>query len=441
MTLALQIGTFFGIPAINRPGNPPTRGILKRLLAEGLLITFQPVNQPVKSAFFPFLPVRTMHVVHGLRSGGMELGVVKLVNRLDPASVRSAICSTTPAARSLKCELPPAVSLFELRRRNGNDPMLVRDLYRLFRRERPHVVHTHAWGTLVEGLVAARLARVPVVVHGEHGTLQLKAHQRWVQKRAWASVDQLLSVSSRLAERISRETAFPLTRIRTIRNGVDLSRFGHLPREAARATLSLPADARIAVAVGRLVPVKDHLTLIEAIGALRRRGVDVSLAIAGEGALRAALVERAAALGIRDQVYFLGHRSDIEVVFAAGDVFVLSSESEGLSNTILEAMASGLAVVATSVGGADEMVQDGLTGVLVRPGARDELASALAAVIEDDVLRRQMGAAGRARAEAEFSLSTMVQRYESMYVELAARKSASHRRQSDASIVERRGAA
>jgi len=383
-----------------------------------------------------------MHVVHGLRSGGMELGVVKLVNRLDPGRVRSAICSTTPAASSLKKELPPAVSLFELHRRNGNDPGLVWDLYRLFRRERPHVVHTHAWGTLVEGLVAARLARVPVVVHGEHGTLQLRAHQRWVQRRAWASVDQLLSVSSRLAERISLETRFPLARIRTIRNGVDLSRFGHLPRQAARAMLSLPADARIAVAVGRLVPVKDHITLLEAIVAVRRRGVNVSLAIAGDGPLRSALVERAAALGISNDVYFLGHRGDIEAVFAAGDLFVLSSASEGLSNTILEAMASGLAVVATSVGGADEMVQDGITGVLVRPGARDEMASALAAVIEDDVLRHQMGTAGRARVEAEFSLSTMVERYESMYVELAARNAASiYRRQSDASIVERQGAA
>src|SRR5690606_38208675 len=120
----------------------------------------------------------------------------------------------------------PDVPVFELQRRPGNDLRFVRDLYRLFRRERPHVVHTHAWGTLLEGLVAARLARVPFIVHGEHGTLQLRGYQRRLQRAAWSRVDRVLSVSSRLAERMAAETGFPADRIMTLRNGVDLSRFG-----------------------------------------------------------------------------------------------------------------------------------------------------------------------------------------------------------------------
>jgi sugar transferase (PEP-CTERM/EpsH1 system associated) len=358
-----------------------------------------------------------MHVVYALQPGGMEFGVVKVVNGLSPDRIQSSVCSTNPAGE-LKGLLRPNVSLFELRRRAGNDPALVRSLYRLFRRERPDIVHTHAWGTLVEGLVAARVAGVPAVVHGEHGTLQLRAHQRFVQRHAWASVDRLLSVSSRLAERIARETAFPRERIRVIRNGVDLRRFGRVTREAARAALGLPADARMALAVGRLVAVKDHLTLLDAVNQLHRQGLDVTVVLAGEGPLQPLLAERASSLGIANRVHFLGHRSDVDVVLAAADMFVQSSTSEGLSNTILEAMASALPVVATRVGGADEMVQDGLTGLLVPPSSAGDLAAAMATLLADPTRARALGESGRGRVESEFSLEAMIRRYEELYVEL-----------------------
>ena len=114
-------------------------------------------------------PLRVMHIVDRLQPGGMELGVIKLVNGSDPAEIASSICSTRPTV--LRDLVRPDVPVFELNRRDGNDPRLVWALYRLFRRERPDIVHTHAWGTLLEGWSAARLARVPIVVHGEHGTL------------------------------------------------------------------------------------------------------------------------------------------------------------------------------------------------------------------------------------------------------------------------------
>jgi sugar transferase (PEP-CTERM/EpsH1 system associated) len=356
----------------------------------------------------------------------MEHGVVKLVNGLDATRVQSAVCSTKPAG-TLKDLLAPNVPLFELRRRDGNDPKLVWALYRLFVRERPDIVHTHAWGTLLEGLLAARLARVPVVIHGEHGTLQLRPHQRWLQRRGWSAADRVLSVSSRLAERITRETGFPLERIRVIRNGVDIERFGRVERSSARAILRLPADQPTLVTVGRLVPVKDHETLLQAMAQLRRDGVLPTLAIAGDGPLLEPLKARAAALGLDAQVRFLGHRPDVEVVLGAADVFVLSSESEGLSNTILEAMASGLPVVATRVGGADEMVRPGQTGYLVAPHSPQGLADALASLVRSPRVRQAMGTAGRRRVEAEFSLAAMVSRYEAMYAE-AVTVDAAHQR-------------
>jgi L-malate glycosyltransferase len=344
--------------------------------------------------------------------------VLKLVNGLDPRRVRSAVCSTRPGG-ALGALLAPHVPLFELRRREGNDPALVWRLYRLFRRERPHVVHTHAWGTLLEGLTAARLARVPLVVHGEHGTLQLRPRQRWCQQQAWARVDRLLSVSSRLAERMAEATKFPVDRIQVLRNGVDLGRFGLGSRVAARDALGLPLDATVAGAVGRLVPVKDHVLLVEAAALLQRQGLRPLVAIAGEGPSRSAIEERAAALGVADRLRLLGHRPDVETVFAALDVFVQPSRSEGLSNTIMEAMAASLPVVATQVGGADELVVDGVTGLLVQPGVAESLAGALGRLLSVPADQARMGTAGRSRVETEFELSVAVRRYERLYVDLA----------------------
>jgi sugar transferase (PEP-CTERM/EpsH1 system associated) len=364
-------------------------------------------------------PVRVMHVVYTLRTGGMEMGVVKLVNGLDPARVRSSICSTTPAGE-IKALVQPSVPVFELSRRAGNDPRIVAALYRLFRRERPHVVHTHAWGTLLEGLVAARAAGVPAVVHGEHGTLQLRVHQRWLQRMGWAAADRLLSVSSVLAGRMAETTGYPAERITTIRNGVNLERFHAASHEAARAALGLPVGTPIVGTVGRLVPVKDQATLVDAVAELGKGGVAATLVIAGDGPERARLEARAAERGV--DLRLLGYRPDVEQVLGALDVFVLSSTSEGLSNTILEAMAAGRPVVATRVGGAEEMISDGVTGVLVPPSDAPAMAAALRRVLAAGDRGAAMGAAARQRVESEFTLAGMMQRYERMYTEVALAK-------------------
>jgi sugar transferase (PEP-CTERM/EpsH1 system associated) len=356
----------------------------------------------------------------------MEHGVVKLANGSDRARVEPSICATTPGG-ALRALLKPDIPVFELRRRPGNDPLLVWRLYRTFRRARPHIVHTHAWGTLVEGLLAARLARVPIIVHGEHGTLQLKPYQARVQRLAWGRVDQLLSVSSRLAERMAAATGFSIDRVRVIRNGVDLSRFGTVAREDARRELGLDDSTLVIGTAGRLVPVKDQRQIVDAVAELSRRGGSVTALIAGEGPLLGELQAQAAARGVADRVRFLGQRSDLERVFAALDIFVLSSVSEGLSNTILEAMASGLPVVATHVGGADELVLADVTGWLVPPQSSNALAEAIDRLGRDPVRRRTMAEAGRRRAHDEFGIDRMLENYTALYESVGERIPASRR--------------
>jgi sugar transferase (PEP-CTERM/EpsH1 system associated) len=360
-----------------------------------------------------------MHLLHTFGVGGMEVGITKLVNSLDPGRVSSSICSCCPGD-SLKQRLRPDIPLFEFNRRPGNDPVLVAQLYRLLRRERPHVLHTHRWATLCEGLIAARLSGVPLIVHGEHGTLETRAHNARVQRWVWGRVDQVLSVSSRLAERMGHDIGFPVERIKVIRNGVDLDRFKPRDRARARAALGLPPDRLVIGTVGRLVPVKDQANLLDALSLVRRHGIAFSAVIAGTGPLRDMLVARAQALGLGD-VCFLGNRDDVEHVLAAYDVFVLSSESEGLSNTIQEAMACGLPVVATRVGGADELVDEDRTGLLVPRQDPAALAEAIRSLASNRPRRESLGVAGRSRAEALFGLDRMIREYETMYLNLTRR--------------------
>jgi glycosyltransferase involved in cell wall biosynthesis len=279
-----------------------------------------------------------MHLVYSFGFGGMEVGVAKLANALDPATVAVSICSGKPSEQ-LKYRLRPEVGFFELGRRPGNDPGLIVRLARVLRRERPHILHTHGWATIVEGLLAARLASVPVLIHGEHGTLELRPFNRRVQRWAWGRATRVIAVSSRLAERMEQHIGFPAARIHVIRNGVDTVRFTPALRPEARAEFGFGPDDLVLGTAGRLVPVKDQATLLRAWALLRQRGVQFTGVIAGRGALKDELEGLAATLGL-DNVRFLGNRPDVERVMAALDVFILSSVSEGLSNTIQEAMAS-----------------------------------------------------------------------------------------------------
>lgn len=366
-------------------------------------------------------PVRVMHVIHHLQPGGMEYGLVKIVNGLAGGDVESTICSTTTANPAMKGLLAPGVRVVELTRRAGNDPTLLWQLFRTFRAERPHIVHTHAWGTLVEGYIAARLARVPVLMHGEHGTLQLSPAQVRVQRWVWSRVDRLLSVSSRLAEKMSAAVDVPLERIAVLRNGVDLSRFGRVARDEVRRDLGVDDDLVLVGHAGRLVEVKNQAALVDVAAQLKAQGLRFRILIAGDGPLRSALEAQIAGLEVADCVQLLGHRGDVERFFAALDLYVLCSRSEGMPNTILEAMATGVPVVSTQVGGADELVVNGETGLLVPPDRLDRLVGAIGQLVGDGALRTSMGAAGRARATRAFSLSAMVGGYQDIYVEGARR--------------------
>jgi sugar transferase (PEP-CTERM/EpsH1 system associated) len=363
-----------------------------------------------------------VHVVNSLAVGGLENGVVNLVDATATRFRHVIVCMT--ADGPLHARLRPEVEVIVLGKRPGQDPWALLRLVRLLRRLRPLIVHSRNWPA-IDAIPAARVARVPLVVHGEHGREVADPEGRNPRRkrirRALAPlVHHFVTVSADLRRWLIEDVRVPAAKVSAIHNGVDLSRFGRAGRLESRLRLDLPAEAAIVGTVGRLDPVKDQAGLIRAFAKVRSAHPEALLVVVGDGPCRAELENVAAASGQGEHVRLLGNRDDIPAVMSALDVFVLPSIAEGISNTILEAMASGLPVVATRVGGNPELVEDGIGGALVPRQDPSALAAAIAAYVADPELRRRHGLASRQRATGHFSLERMAEAYANLYTNLAA---------------------
>jgi sugar transferase (PEP-CTERM/EpsH1 system associated) len=367
-------------------------------------------------------PIVVAHVVHSLNVGGLENGLVNLVSAGQPGFRHAIVCLTTEGP--LRARVPAGVEVSALGKRPGHDlPAFARLVGRL-RALRPDIVHCRNWATF-DAVPAARLAGVPVVIHGEHGREVSDPHgcnrrRNLLRKTLGPLVTRFVTVSRDLNDWLVTVVGIPSAKVLTICNGVDTARFGAGDAVAARAALALPLDRPVIGTVGRLDPVKDQAGLIEAFARVRRDHPRALLVIAGDGPCRPQLEALVATLGLGSDVRLLGERKDVPQVLQAMDVFVLPSIAEGISNTVLEAMATGLPVVATRVGGNPELVEDGVSGVLVRPGDRETLAAAIAGYLADPALRTAHGDGSRRLAVSRFGLGTMCAAYADLYTTLAS---------------------
>jgi len=372
----------------------------------------------------PVFPLKIIHVMNALAVAGMEIGVIKLVNRQNPLQFAPLICCLQLANDDARSLLNPRVPLVVLGKRPGIDLAVIAGLVRLFRRERPHIVHSHNWATFLYTVVAAKLARVPVVIHGEHGYEDQRAiARRLASKRFLArQVTRLTTVSSDL-ERILIETwGVPPERVTYIPNGLDMDRFPKdLDVSPLRKEFGLTPDHRVITSIGRFVRVKDFPLLIRAFAQVHARHPETRLMLVGPGEYDD-LESLAQSLGVRESVLFTGSRADIPSILAMSDVYVNSSQFEGMSNTILEAMASSRPVVATSVGGNPELVREGETGFLVPPGDESGLATRISSLISNPSLRASMGAEARKVAARDHPLSRTLDAYNNMYLESVVRR-------------------
>jgi sugar transferase (PEP-CTERM/EpsH1 system associated) len=361
-----------------------------------------------------------MHAVFSLETGGLENGVVNLCNRLDPERFQASICVFQGGGELESRVDPERVELLTLRRLRNNDPSLPFRLAWQLWRHRIDVLHTHSWGTLMEGVIAAKLARTPVVVHGEHGIMETRPRNVRLQRLMWSRTQQVTAVARPLADRMADLVGYSRKRIQVIPNGVDTVRFSPRPQERneARRHFGLPQSNLVVGMVARMVPVKNHRGVLDAVADLVEAGMPITLALAGDGPLLGELQRIAGELGLQGRVRFLGDVANVDRFLESLDLFVLNSLSEGMSNTVLEAMACGLPVVATTVGANTDLVVEGQTGLLIPPNDCAALRHAIAVLAADSPLRESMGNQGRARVERLHGMEKMVRDYSQLYDEL-----------------------
>ncbi len=387
-------------------------------------------------------PKKVVHIITRLDHGGSARETLQTVLGHDRGRFRVSIAfgrpetTTADDAALLKADLQQLgqadVSVFQV-------PPLVREinpvldawatvaLWRLLRRVRPEVVHTHTSKAGAVGRLAAWLVGIPVVIHTPHGHLFYGYYGRFLStlvcfgERLLARLtDRIVTLTDRGAEEHVRYKVAGPQKFVTIHGGNSLAPFRSMRVNATnkRKELGLPPEGPIIGTVGRLVLIKGHTWLIRAVPQVLAEFPQACVVLIGDGPLLGELKELAADLGISQHVVFLGTRHDIPECLAVLDLFVLPSLNEGMGRALLEAMAVGCPVVATRVGGIPDVVADGTTGLLVPPRDDRALAEAILTLLRDRSRRAAYGEAARRYVDGRFDIETMVHNIERLYDEV-----------------------
>jgi sugar transferase (PEP-CTERM/EpsH1 system associated) len=368
-----------------------------------------------------------VHVVHGFDTGGMENGMVNLFNTLSPQRYRHTVIALTDYSGFRHRITAQRVDFHALHRAPGKGLGWTVRLWRLLRQLQPDLLHTRNLAALEAQFVAAA-AGIRATVHGEHGRDVFDLHGRnWkynlLRRAARPLVSNYIAVSRDLENWLREAIGVPPGKIHQIYNGVDSVKFH--PRIGARPEFAHP-DSIVFGSVGRMVEVKDYPALVRAFIQLIRQQPDRSerarLVIVGEGPARQTCLGMLQGAGLAHLAWLPGARDDIADIMQAIDVFVLPSRNEGISNTILEAFASGLPVVATAVGGNVELVDDGVTGRLVPSGDMAALVQALLFYLDAPARIAEHGATARRQAEQRYSIPVMADAYATVYDTTLARR-------------------
>ena len=361
------------------------------------------------------------HVVYRFATGGLENGLVNLINHLPENDYQHIIVTLQGHDEEFAKRLNKEVAIYNVEKKPGKDIAVFWRMFKLFRCLKPDVLHTRNLATL-EAQVMGWLARVPYRIHGEHGwdvndpkgtEVKYQKLRRFVGR----FVHRFVPLSSELENYLTSKALIPVNKINRICNGVDLNRF--------KVGVTAPANSSGSEnnltfgCVGRLAKIKGHDFLFSAFHHFFEkyptRRDQVRLLMVGDGEERSALESKAQSLNISNQISFLGNQSNIPKMMQDFDVFVLPSLAEGISNTILEAMASALPVIATDVGGNRDLVSDGQTGLIIPSEDQNAMADAMEKMAKDTDLRQQYAQAGIERVNKLFSLDVMVGHYDRLY--------------------------
>lgn len=383
----------------------------------------------------PASRIRVARVIARLNIGGPAQHVIHLTARLPRDRFESVLLAGREAASE--------GSMHDLAARSGVRPIAVPGLgrrlspvddlrsliflVRFFRRFRPHIVHTHTAKAGAIGRLAARLTRVPLVVHTYHGHVfhgyfsrPMTAGFLAIERTLARSTSRLLTVSDSVKRELERYRIGAPGQVAVLPLGLDLGRFLDAESHAGALRRELGVDDRrpLIGIVARLVPIKRHEDFIAAAARVAARIPEALCLVVGDGERRAELEALVRRHGLEERVRFLGWRRDLDRLYADLDVVVLTSANEGSPVSLIEAMAAGRAVVATAVGGVPDLVEHGVSGLLGPPGDPASTAEAIVTLLGDPERRRAMGEAGRKRVRDAYGVDRLLSDMERLYAEL-----------------------
>lgn len=364
--------------------------------------------------------INVLYVIWSLQTGGAERVVADLARGLDRTRFRAMVCCLNFKGRLAEELEAEGIPVFALDKKPKLDMGVLWKLVRLMRREKVDVVHTHLWTASFWGRLAAVIAGVPAVVVTEHNLDLWRRRPHFVSDRLlgrwtdrWIFVSREVEAFYR-ARLPDRKDVFTV-----VHNGVDLAALTREPSsspERIRQDMGLPADKRIVGIIGRLEERKGHRFFLAAMRSLLDRGQPVVGIVVGEGKEMPVLVAEHAALRLGEDVRLVGYWADLREALSIIDVFVLPSLMEGHPIALLEAMAAGKAVIATTVGGNAEAVENGVTGLLVPPADAAALAEAVLVLLRDPEKAARLGRAAQAAVRERFSLKAAIRANEEVYL-------------------------
>lgn len=375
--------------------------------------------------------ISVVHFCNERVRGGAEEHMLTLLRGLNRHLFRLHLVCTPELARLMKHDLPSDVEVFQLRLDKPWQMWSAMQLAEILRRRRVEILHSHLFYASLFSSPVAWMCSVPVVVETPH------VREVWRQGlKSRYTIDRLvghcvthyIAVSEANGRYLAEQKGLPAQKISVIHNGSDLNRFRQARCKSAqkRATLGLQKEELVLLVAGRLEPQKGHSILLKALPQVRHAFPNVRAVFAGEGALVRQLQQQARDLGLEEVVDFVGFQSNMEDWFSVADITVLPSFYEGLPLAAIESLAAGTPVIATAVDGTPEIVIHERTGLTVAPGADDELATAICALLADPKLRSQFGSAGRAWVEQEFSQERQIKKTEDLYLNSLQRARSGH---------------
>jgi glycosyltransferase involved in cell wall biosynthesis len=385
----------------------------------------------------PQRKIRVLQLVENLGVGGAERLVLMLAMNSDPKRfevIPCAIQESGPLADELKAAGIPHRTLGMSRHSVLTGPLFIADLRRILavladtlRDLSIDIVHAHLTESTLLGIVAARQAGIPRVCTTVHNIIFSSERSRlspreWLLRIAinqmFSRADRVIAVSDGVSKALRQNTKIPPERILTIPNGVEAHGFrSRGDRDDLRQKLEIPADKLLAVTVGRLTKQKGYPYLLEGLALIPPKKRPLALII-GDGPDRNDLESKTKAMGLKQNIRFLGIRRDVSALLATADIFVLPSLWEGLPLVLIEAMAAGLPAVVTAVGGNPEVVKDNISGILIPPRDAQALARAVCSLLNDPSKRHRFGRAARERFESRFSMQRFIEAHERLYEDL-----------------------